>query len=168
MNQTLVMVLAGGRGSRLEPLTSIRAKPAVTFGGKYRIIDFVLSNLVNSGLFKIKILTQFKSNSLNKHLHDAWHMNRAYGQYVDPVPAQMATGERWYQGTADAIYQNLNLVYDEDPVRLAVFGGDHIYKMDVREKLAYHCEKESDVTISAIPVPIDQATSFGVIEVDED
>lgn len=168
LNQTLVMVLAGGRGSRLEPLTSIRAKPAVTFGGKYRIIDFVLSNLVNSGLFKIKILTQFKSNSLNKHLHDAWHMNRAYGQYVDPVPAQMATGERWYQGTADAIYQNLNLVYDEDPVRLAVFGGDHIYKMDVREKLAYHCEKESDVTISAIPVPIDQATSFGVIEVDED
>lgn len=168
LNQTLVMVLAGGRGSRLEPLTSIRAKPAVTFGGKYRIIDFVLSNLVNSGLFKIKVLTQFKSNSLNKHLHDAWHMNRAYGHYVDTVPAQMATGERWYQGTADAIYQNLNLVYDENPVRLCVFGGDHIYKMDVRQKVAYHCEKKADVTISAIPVPIEEATSFGVIEVDSD
>lgn len=168
LDRTLVMVLAGGKGSRLEPLTSIRAKPAVTFGGKYRIIDFVLSNLVNSGLFKIKVLTQFKSNSLNKHLYDAWYMNRAFGHYIDPVPAQMATGEVWFQGTADAIYQNLNLVYDEDPVRLCVFGGDHIYKMDIRQMVARHCEKQADLTISAIPVPIEKAYQFGVIEVNDD
>ncbi|GMV65421.1 MAG: glucose-1-phosphate adenylyltransferase [Candidatus Hinthialibacteria bacterium] len=166
LDRTLVMILAGGRGSRLEPLTSIRAKPAVTFGGKYRIIDFVLSNFVNSGIYKIKVLTQFKSNSLNKHLYDAWYMNRTCGHYIDPVPAQMATGEVWYQGTADAIYQNLNLVYDENPARMCVFGGDHIYKMDVRQKIACHCEKGADLTISAIPVPIEKADQFGVIEVD--
>jgi glucose-1-phosphate adenylyltransferase len=168
LDRTLVMILAGGRGSRLEPLTSIRAKPAVTFGGKYRIIDFVLSSFVNSGLFKIKVLTQFKSNSLNKHLYDAWYMNRTYGHYIDPVPAQMATGEVWYQGTADAIYQNLNLVYDEKPIRLCVFGGDHIYKMDIRQKIAWHNERGADLTISAIPVPIDKADQFGVIEIDKD
>lgn len=167
LNKTLVMVLAGGKGSRLGPLTSVRAKPAVTFGGKYRIIDFVLSNLVNSGLHKIKVLTQFKSNSLNKHLHDAWYMNRTFGQYIDNVPAQMALGEVWYQGTADAIYQNLNLVYDEVPIRLCVFGGDHIYKMDIREKLAWHCKLGADVTISAIPVPIEKAPELGIMEVDE-
>jgi glucose-1-phosphate adenylyltransferase len=168
LNKTLVMVLAGGRGTRLGPLTAFRTKPAVTFGGRYRIIDFVLSNLVNSGLFKIKVLTQFKSNSLIKHLHDAWYMNRSFGQHVDPVPAQMATGKVWYQGTADAIYQNLNLVYDEDPVRLCVFGGDHVYKMDLREKIAWHCSREADVTISAIPVPIAKASELGIMEVDED
>jgi glucose-1-phosphate adenylyltransferase len=167
LDRTLVMVLAGGKGSRLEPLTSIRAKPAVTFGGIYRIIDFVLSNLVNSGLFKIKVLTQFKSNSLNKHLYDAWYMNRAFGHYIDTVPAQMATGEIWYQGTADAIYQNLNLVYDEDPARVGIFGGDHVYKMDVREKVAWHCQKGADLTISAIPVAIEKADQFGIIEVDK-
>ncbi len=167
LDRTLVMILAGGRGSRLDPLTRVRAKPAVTFGGKYRIIDFVLSNFTNSGLFKIKVLTQFKSNSLNKHLYDSWYMNRAFGHYVDPVPAQMATGEVWYQGTADAIYQNLNLVYDECPIRLCVFGGDHIYKMDVRQMIAWHCDKGADLTISAIPVPIEKADQFGVIEVDE-
>jgi len=167
LDKTLVMVLAGGRGSRLETLTNIRAKPAVTFGGKYRIIDLVLSNLVNSGLFKIKVLTQFKSNSLINHLHDAWYMNRAFGQYVDPVPAQMATGEVWYQGTADAIYQNLNLIYDEDPVRVLIFGGDHIYKMDVREMIAHHLRSGSDLTVSAIPVPIEKANELGVMEVDE-
>jgi glucose-1-phosphate adenylyltransferase len=166
LDRTLVMVLAGGRGSRLEPLTNVRAKPAVTFGGKYRIIDVVLSNLVNSGIFKIKVLTQFKSNSLNKHLYDTWYMNRSMGHYIDPVPAQMATGEVWYQGTADAIFQNLNLVYDENPVRLGVFGGDHIYKMDVRHKIAWHMQKDADLSISAIPVPIEEAREFGVMEVD--
>jgi len=168
LNRTLVMVLAGGRGSRLGPLTDFRTKPSVTFGGRYRIIDFVLSNLINSGLFKIKVLTQFKSNSLIKHLHDAWYMNRSYGHYVDPVPAQMATGEYWYQGTADAIYQNLNLIYDELPVRLCVFGGDHVYKMDVRDKIASHCGRGADVTISAVPVPIEKAPELGIMEVDED
>lgn len=166
LDHTLVMILAGGRGSRLEPLTSIRAKPSVTFGGKYRIIDFVLSNFVNSGLFKIKVLTQFKSNSLNKHLYDAWYMNRSFGHYVDPVPAQMATGEVWYQGTADAIYQNLNLVYDESPVRICVFGGDHVYKMDIRQMLDWHLAKRADLTISAIPVPIEKASELGIMEVD--
>jgi len=167
LNKTLVMVLAGGKGSRLGPLTSVRTKPAVTFGGKYRIIDFVLSNLVNSGLFKIKVITQFKSNSLNKHLYDAWHMERTYGHYLDPVPAQMARGEEWFQGTADAIFQNINLIYDENPTRVCIFGGDHIYKMDVRQKIAWHREVGADLTISAIPVHIEKASELGIMEVDE-
>ena len=129
------MVMAGGEGSRLYPLTQERAKPSVYFGGKYRIIDFVLNNFINSGIFKIKVLTQFKSDSLIKHLTAGWNLNRMLGQYIDPVPAQMRTGKKWYQGTADAVFQNINLIEDENPDYVAVFGADHIYTMDISQML---------------------------------
>lgn len=164
----LGMIMAGGQGSRLQPLTSERAKPAVHFGGKYRIIDFVLNNFVNSGIYKIKILTQFKSDSLNRHVSSAWNLSRTLDQYVDLVPAQMRTGTDWYRGTADAIYQNVNLITDERPDIVLVFGGDHVYKMDVAQMIEYHLEKGALCTVSAIPVPIEEATEFGVIEIDED
>ncbi len=164
----MAMILAGGEGSRLFPLTSERAKPAVIFGGKYRIIDFVLNNFVNSGFFKIKVLTQFKADSLIRHLSSGWKLNGMLGQYIDPVPAQMRTGKNWYQGTADAIYQNINLIYDERPEFVAVFGADHIYKMDVSTMLSYHRAKGAVATIAAIPKPIEEASQFGVIQVDED
>lgn len=165
-NSTLVMIMAGGQGSRLQPLTSDRAKPAVHFAGKYRIIDFVLNNFINSGFFKIKVLTQFKSDSLNRHISTSWDLARSIGQYVDLVPAQMRTTGSWYKGTADAIYQNINLIKDEKPDLVAVFGGDHIYKMDVNQMIEFHKEKASLATIAAIPVPIEEATEFGIIEVD--
>jgi glucose-1-phosphate adenylyltransferase len=164
----LAMILAGGEGSRLSPLTKNRAKPAVMFGGKYRIIDFVLNNFVNSGIFKIKVLTQFKSDSLNRHLSSGWRLNGMLGQFIDSVPAQMRTGKQWYQGTADAIYQNINLIYDNRPEFLAVFGADHIYKMDISRMLSYHQAKGAVATISAIPKPIEEASQFGVIQVDND
>lgn len=162
------MILAGGQGERLMPLTRDRAKPAVPFAGRYRIIDFVLSNFLNSRVLKIKILTQFKSDSLNRHLARGWQLAPTLGLYIDPVPAQMRTGTNWYQGTADAIHQNLNLVRDEHPDYVCVFGGDHIYRMDVRQMLRYHVAKKAEMTISAIPKPLDVASSFGVIEVDAD
>lgn len=165
-SSTLVMIMAGGQGSRLQPLTADRAKPAVHFGGKYRIIDFVLNNFINSGFYKIKVLTQFKSDSLNRHISTSWDLARSIGQYVDLVPAQMRTTGDWYKGTADAIYQNINLIKDEKPDTVAVFGGDHIYKMDVNQMVDYHKEKASLATIAAIPVPLEEATEFGVIEVD--
>ncbi len=168
MENLLAMILAGGQGSRLQPLTQDRAKPAVHFGGKYRVIDFVLNNFVNSGHYRIKVLTQFKSDSLNRHVSTAWEMNRNLDQYVDLVPAQMRMGVNWYQGTADAIYQNANLIRDVRPDHVAVFGGDHIYKMDINQMLEYHIRKAAVATISAIPVPIEQATEFGVLQVDED
>lgn len=168
MKNVLAMILAGGEGRRLYPLTLDRAKPAVPFGGKYRIIDFVLNNFINSDIYKIKILTQFKSDSLNKHITRGWPMPPMYNHYIDLVPAQMRTGSAWYQGTADAIYQNLNLIYDDQPEYVAVFGGDHIYKMDIRQMLAFHQEKEADLTIAALPVPVDQASEFGIIEIDPD
>jgi glucose-1-phosphate adenylyltransferase len=163
----MAMVMAGGEGSRLYPLTKDRAKPAVMFGGKYRIIDFVLNNFVNSGIFKIKVLTQFKADSLIRHITGGWSLSRMLGQYVDPVPAQMRTGKNWYQGTADAIYQNLNLIKDEEPNYLAVFGADHIYKMDISMMLNYHIKNGAVATVAAIPKPIDQASAFGVIEINE-
>jgi len=162
------MIMAGGQGSRLWPLTEERAKPAVHFGGKYRIIDFVLNNFVNSGIHKIKLLTQFKSDSLNRHVQTAWTLNRTLDQYVDLVPAQMRTGTDWYRGTADAIYQNVNLITDERPDLVAVFGGDHIYKMDFNQMIDFHMAKGALCTVSAFPVPIEDASEFGVIEVDED
>ncbi len=168
MENLLAMILAGGQGSRLQPLTQDRAKPAVHFGGKYRVIDFVLNNFVNSGFYKIKVLTQFKSDSLNRHVATAWDMNRNLDQYVDLVPAQMRTGMTWYMGTADAIYQNMNLIRDVCPDIVAVFGGDHIYKMDVNQMVAYHVNKGAVATISAIPVPIQEASSFGILEVNDD
>jgi len=162
------MIMAGGQGARLQPLTRDRAKPAVHFGGKYRIIDFVLNNFVNSGIFKVKILTQFKSDSLNKHVSTAWNLNRSLNQFVDLVPAQMRTGHDWYRGTADAIFQNINLITDEKPDLVAVFGGDHIYKMDVNQMINFHLDKAALATVSAIPVPVDEAREFGVIQVDRD
>jgi len=163
----LGMIMAGGEGSRLYPLTLERAKPAVPFGGKYRIVDFVLNNFINSGIFKIKVLTQFKSDSLIKHLTTGWNLNRMLGQYVDPVPAQMRTGKDWYRGTADAVFQNINLIEDENPDYVAVFGADHIYKMDISLMLDFHRQFGAVATVAAIPKPVKEAAGqFGVIEVD--
>ena len=167
IDDALVMILAGG-GKRLYPLTKDRAKPAVPFGGRYRIIDFVLNNFINSGFFKIKVLTQYKSDSLNKHITRGWALSPFLNQYVDLAPAQMRTGSDWYRGTADAIYQNVFHITDEDPDYVCIFGGDHIYKMDVSQMLDYHKEKNADLTISAIPIPIEEAHEFGIIEVDDD
>ena len=168
IDDALVMILAGGEGKRLYPLTKDRAKPAVPFGGRYRIIDFVLNNFINSGFFKIKVLTQYKSDSLNKHITRGWALSPFLDQYVDLAPAQMRTGSEWYRGTADAIYQNVFHITDEDPDYVCIFGGDHIYKMDVSQMLDYHKEKNADLTISAIPIPIEEAHEFGIIEVDDD
>jgi glucose-1-phosphate adenylyltransferase len=162
----LAMILAGGEGRRLAPLTNERAKPAVPFGGRYRIIDFVLSNFANSGVLRMKILTQYKSDSLNKHIGRGWHLSHMLGQFVESVPAQMRTGPEWYKGSADAIYQNLNLVTDEEPDFVFVFGADHVYRMDVRQMLRFHQEKGADCTVAAIPVPLEQASSFGIITAD--
>lgn len=163
----LVMILAGGEGKRLFPLTKDRAKPAVPFGGRYRIIDFVLNNFINSGFYKIKVLTQYKSDSLNKHITRGWSLSPFLDQYIDLVPAQMRTGGEWYMGTADAIFQNINQIIDINPNHVCVFGGDHIYKMDVSQMLDYHKAKNSDLTISAIPVPVEEASEFGVMEINE-
>lgn len=168
IDDALVMILAGGEGKRLYPLTKDRAKPAVPFGGRYRIIDFVLNNFINSGFFKIKVLTQYKSDSLNKHITRGWALSPFLNQYVDLAPAQMRTGSDWYLGTADAIYQNIFHITDEDPDYVCIFGGDHIYKMDVSQMLDFHKEKNADLSISAIPIPIEEAHEFGIIEVDDD
>ena len=168
VDDALVMILAGGEGKRLYPLTKDRAKPAVPFGGRYRIIDFVLNNFINSGFYKIKVLTQYKSDSLNKHITRGWALSPFLNQYVDLCPAQMRTGSDWYRGTADAIYQNVFHITDEDPDYVCIFGGDHIYKMDVSQMLDYHKVKKADLTISAIPIPIGEAHEFGIIEVDDD
>lgn len=167
-SDVLAMILAGGVGSRLMPLTRDRAKPAVPWGGRYRIIDFVLSNFVNSGYYRIKVLTQYKSESLNQHISRGWRLAPILDQYIEPVPAQQRTGPDWYKGSADAIYQNLNLIREARPEIVAVFGGDHIYKMDVRQMVAFHKEKDAHLTVAAIPVPIEEASAFGVIQVDED
>jgi glucose-1-phosphate adenylyltransferase len=163
----LGMIMAGGEGSRLHGLTRERAKPAVYFGGKYRIVDFVLNNFINSGIFKIKVLTQFKSDSLIKHLTAGWNLNRMLGHFIDPVPAQMRTGKKWYQGTADAVFQNINLIEDENPDYVAVFGADHIYKMDISQMLNFHRQVGAVATIAAMPRPIAEASGFGIIEIDQ-
>jgi glucose-1-phosphate adenylyltransferase len=162
------MVLAGGEGKRLAPLTADRAKPAVPFGGDYRLIDFALSNLVNAGMRRIAVLTQYKSHSLDRHLATTWHLSPLLGNYVTPVPAQMRRGQRWFAGSADAIFQNLNLVYDERPRYILVFGADHVYRMDPRQLLEQHVASGAGVTVAAIRVPIDEASQFGVIEVGPD
>jgi glucose-1-phosphate adenylyltransferase len=162
------IVLAGGEGKRLAPLTDDRAKPAVPFGGNYRLIDFALSNLVNGGLLRIVVLTQYKSHSLDRHVAATWRLSPLLGNYVAPVPAQMRRGPYWFSGSADAIYQNLNLLYDERPEYVAVFGADHIYRMDPRQMIDQHVEGGADVTVAAIRVPIDQAKEFGVIETGSD
>ena len=163
-HDVLSMVLAGGEGKRLMPLTRDRAKPAVPFGGHYRLIDFALSNLVNGGQRRIVVLTQYKSHSLNVHLSRTWRMSTLLGNYVTSVPAQMRLGQRWFLGSADAIYQNLNLVEDANPDYLFVFGADHIYRMDPEQMLRQHIESGAGVTVAGIRVPIDQAYQFGVIE----
>jgi glucose-1-phosphate adenylyltransferase len=164
----LTMILAGGMGERLYPLTRDRAKPAVPFGGRYRIIDFVINNFVNSGFTKIKILTQFKSNSLIEHITRTWRLVPEIGQYVDVVPAQMRKGPFWFRGTADAVFQNLELIFDERPEFVCVFGGDHIYKMDVNQMLQEHITNDADLTIATIPVPLSEAHHFGIVEVDNE
>ena len=168
IDDALVMIMAGGEGKRLYPLTQDRAKPAVPFGGRYRIIDFVINNFVNSGFFKIKVLTQYKSDSLNRHISRGWMLSPFLDQYVDLVPAQMRTGGSWYKGTADAIYQNVFSIKDVDPDYVCVFGGDHIYKMDVSQMMDFHKSKNADLTISAIPIPVEEASEFGIIEIDDD
>lgn len=167
IDNALVMILAGGEGKRLYPLTKDRAKPAVPFGGRYRIIDFVLNNFINSGFFKIKVLTQYKSDSLNKHITRGWTLSPFLNQYVDLCPAQMRTGNDWYKGTADAIYQNIFHITDEDPRYVCIFGGDHIYKMHVDQMLEFHKDKGADLSISGIPIPIEEASEFGIMEVDD-
>ncbi len=164
--RVLGIVLAGGKGTRLYPLTKERAKPAVPFGGKYRIIDFVLSNFINSGIYSTYVLTQFKSQSLLQHLSEGWQFGSLMkNQFVIPVPAQMrAKDESWYQGTADAIYQNINLIEQSDPHVVAIFGADHIYRMNVSQMIEYHEQKRAHVTVAAIPVEKKFASEFGVIE----
>ncbi|HEX9731008.1 MAG TPA: glucose-1-phosphate adenylyltransferase [Thermoanaerobaculia bacterium] len=164
----LGMVLAGGEGRRLAPLTEERAKPAVPFGGQYRLIDFVLSNLVNSGLRKIVVLTQYLSHSLDRHLAQTWRLSPLLGNYVVTVPAQMRTGPRWFAGSADAIFQNLNILGDEEPEYVAVFGADHIYRMDVGPMIRQHIESGAGVTVAAIPVPVAEACAFGIIDAGDD
>ena len=153
----LVIVLAGGEGKRLLPLTNDRAKPAVPFGGSYRLIDFALSNFANAGYLKIVVLTQYKSHSLDRHISQTWRFSTMLDDYVTPVPAQMRRGPFWFQGSADAIYQNLNLIHDESPDLVCVFGADHIYRMDPRQMVDHHLESGPGVTVAAIPVPKHEA-----------
>jgi glucose-1-phosphate adenylyltransferase len=158
------MVLAGGEGKRLQPLTADRAKPAVPFGGNFRLIDFALSNLVNAGYLRIAVLTQYKSHSLDRHIATSWRLSPLLGNYVTPVPAQMRRGPRWFAGSADAIYQSMNLIADERPEYVCVFGADHIYRMDPRQMIEQHLESGAGVTVAGIRTPIEQSGEFGVIE----
>lgn len=160
------MVLAGGEGKRLAPLTRDRAKPAVPFGGRYRLIDFALSNLVNARVVRIVVLTQYKSHSLDRHLALTWRLSPILGHYVTTVPAQMRHGPRWFAGSADAIYQNLNIMRDENPNVVFVFGADHIFRMNPRHMLGQHLDHNAGVTVAATQVPIEQASDFGVIKAD--
>jgi glucose-1-phosphate adenylyltransferase len=162
------IVLAGGEGKRLAPLTADRAKPAVPFGGNYRLIDFALSNLVNAGLRRIVVLTQYKSHSLDRHVSTTWNLSPLLGNYVTPVPAQMRRGPYWFSGSADAIYQNFNLLYDERPAYVCVYGADHIYRMDPGQMIDQHIASGAAVTVAALRSPLDQADQFGVIETGPD
>jgi glucose-1-phosphate adenylyltransferase len=166
MKDTLVMILAGGKGSRLGPLTVHRSKPGVPFAGRYRIIDFVLSNIINSGYRRVYVLTQYMSSSLIKHMSRNWRLS-GFGEYIEVVPAQMRLGEFWYRGTADAVFQNLNLVRDARAEHVAIFGGDHIYKMAVDQMEEQHRDRAADLTVAAFPVPTKEASAFGIIDVDE-
>jgi len=167
--KVLAFVLAGGKGERLFPLTSFRSKPSVPFGGRYRIVDFVLSNLVNSHIYSIYLLVQYKSQSLIEHVRQNWVLSSVIkNHFVTVVPPQMRMGPEWFQGTADAIFQNIDLIRQHDPRLIIVFGADHIYKMDIRQMMDFHLQKDALVTVAARPVPIDQASSFGVIITDHE
>jgi glucose-1-phosphate adenylyltransferase len=166
--QVLAIVLAGGAGKRLAPLTDDRAKPAVPFGGLYRLIDFVLSNLVNAGCRRVCVLTQYKSHSLDRHITTTWRLSALLGNYVTPVPAQQRLGPHWYTGSADAIYQSLNLVFDDQPDIVAVFGADHVYRMDMMQMVAQHTANGAGVTVAAIPVARSEASAFGVVQTGAD
>ena len=166
---TLALIMAGGRGSRLKDLTRWRAKPAVAFGGKFRIIDFPLSNCINSGIRRIGVLTQYKAHSLITHIQRGWgHLRGEFGEFVELLPAQQRIETSWYAGTADAIYQNLDIIRNHEPEYVLILAGDHIYKMDYGAMLAAHVEKQADVTVGCIEVPIEQAHAFGVMEVDSE
>src|SRR5262249_20082739 len=165
--RVLGIVLAGGEGKRLWPLTADRAKPAVRFGGTYRLVDFVLSNLVNANYLRICVLTQNKSHSLDRHITQTWRMSTMLGNYVTPVPAQQRLGPRWFTGSADANYQSLTLIYDEQPDIVVVFGADHVYRMDARKMVAQHIASGAGVTVAGIRVPRAEAGQFGVIESDK-
>src|SRR4249920_2322765 len=166
--RVLGIVLAGGAGRRLMPLTEDRAKPAVPFGGLYRLIDFALSNLVNAGCLRVCVLTQYKSHSLDRHVSTTWRLSALLGNYVTPVPAQQRLGPYWFTGSADAIYQSLNLINDERPDIVVVFGADHVFRMDAMQMIDQHVASGSGVTVAALPVPRQDATAFGVIQTGPD
>jgi glucose-1-phosphate adenylyltransferase len=167
-SRVLAMVMAGGEGQRLFPLTRDRAKPAVPFGGKYRLIDFVLSNFINSEIYSIYVLVQFKSQSLIEHLQARWRFGALVPEnfFISTVPAQMRLGQTWYQGNADAVYQNLHLIKNFKPDIVAVFGADHIYRMDIRQMVAFHLERQAEVTIAAFPVLVEEGSAFGILQVE--
>jgi glucose-1-phosphate adenylyltransferase len=165
----LAMIMAGGKGERLMPLTEQRSKPAVPFAGSYRIVDFVLSNFLNSGILAMYVLVQYRSQSLIEHLRRAWRIGGINRQsFITVVPPQMKGKGRWYEGTADAVYQNLNMIYDFAPNLVAVFGADHIYRMDIRQMIQFHLDHQADVTVAALPVPLQAARGFGIIETSSD
>jgi glucose-1-phosphate adenylyltransferase len=167
-SKVLTMILAGGEGKRMGPLTIDRAKPAVPFGGRYRVIDIILSNFVNSGLFRIKILTQYKSASLEEHIARGWRLTSMLDNFIETIPAQQRTGKSWFRGSADAVYQTQHVITDENPDHVCIFGGDHVFKMDVRQMLVSHLERDADLTVAAIPVPREEAREFGVIQCDDE
>ncbi len=165
----LAFVLAGGKGERLFPLTAFRSKPSVPFGGRYRIVDFVLSNLVNSSIYSVYLLVQYKSQSLIEHVRRNWALSSVIkDHFVTVVPPQMRMGPEWFQGTADAIFQNISLIRDHNPGLVAVFGADHIYRMDIRQMIAFHLKSDAFVTVAARPIPIEQASAYGVIVTDSE
>ncbi|MCR4417994.1 MAG: glucose-1-phosphate adenylyltransferase [Ignavibacteria bacterium] len=168
LRNTITMILAGGQGERLYPLTAVRSKPAVPFGGKYRIIDFTLSNCLNSGLRKIYVLTQYKSDSLNQHLYEGWNIFQAeLGEFIYSIPPQLKLSGDWYLGTANAIYQNKNLIHPDKAKWILILSGDHIYKMDYFKLIQYHIQKDAELTIATIKYDVDQARRFGVLATDE-
>lgn len=164
--RVLALILAGGKGERLMPLTQSRSKPAVPFGGTYRIVDFVLSNFYNSGILGMHVMVQYRAQSLIEHLRKAWRIGDGGRQFVTVVPPQMNSGAGWYEGTADAVFQNMNLIRDFGPDLVAVFGADHIYRMDIRQMVRFHLEREADVSVATVPVPVASAQGFGIVEVD--
>ncbi|MDQ0708891.1 ADP-glucose pyrophosphorylase [Arthrobacter woluwensis] len=168
LKKVLAIVLAGGEGNRLMPLTADRAKPAVPFAGSYRLIDFALSNLVNSGYFKIVVLTQYKSHSLDRHISETWRLSTQLQNYVASVPAQQRIGKSWFLGSANAIYQSLNLIHDAQPDIVVVVGADHVYRMDFQQMVAQHVASGAKATVAAVRQPLEMANQFGVIEVDQE